>query len=120
MRILSEQDFQRLGRIVHAVEHSRPTQAYRARGRRVSAGRGGSSIQLFLLTNVSYDPMMGTHKIWDGSSWVNGGQGWLVPIRPHPASKLENYQTSYVWAIRQGSTWWALEIGNVPSKICIG
>ncbi|HOQ06145.1 MAG TPA: hypothetical protein PKY88_13140 [Anaerohalosphaeraceae bacterium] len=82
------------------------------------SGGGGDKPECFLLTDLSQNPMQGTHKILgEGWVWVDGSYG-SVQILCHPASQLDNYRLSYVWAQKVSGIWVAAEMTNIPFYIC--
>lgn len=81
-------------------------------------GSGGDKPECFLLTDLSQNPMQGTHKILgEGWFWVDGTYG-SVQILCHPASQLDNYRLSYVWAQKVSGIWVAITMTNTPVSIC--
>jgi hypothetical protein len=81
-------------------------------------GRGGDKPECFLLTDLSQNPMQGTHKILgQGWFWVDGPYG-SVQILCHPASQLDNYRLSSVWAQKVSGIWVAITMTNIPVSIC--
>ncbi|HOQ06090.1 MAG TPA: hypothetical protein PKY88_12855 [Anaerohalosphaeraceae bacterium] len=81
-------------------------------------GSGGDKPECFLLTDLSQNPMQGTHQVLgEGWLWVDGSYG-SVQILCHPASQLDNYRLSYVWAQKVSGIWVAISMTNIPVSIC--
>lgn len=117
MRVLSEQDHERLRRIVYRLEHMPERQTYRRRAIR----RGGGGVEIALFKVISKDTTRGIlrcHKI-DKNFSENFEIEYEISPHPGGASNLESYIIgNFLWAIQYydyaGIKYWnALSFTNV-------